>query len=225
MKQTSDFDETEVMLLLLEGGASRGEGLARIDQEYRLRIGAYLRACFPGMRGEDLSECYVDALIRLMEALRLYDRSPSESTFDPDRPLQPYLRKIAYRRAVDRLRKAGRHEEFLRSVGSALGGTDVGEHWSQLSPPERREIRTETCKAIAKLPPKERLVWGIYMERFLEVGSPPGERELHALVCERDGPEHTFVSVKRALNNGRAAVRRHLEAKGFRDRGLIGEGT
>jgi DNA-directed RNA polymerase specialized sigma24 family protein len=223
LKQSNTFDETEIALLLIEGGSQRAEGLRRLDKEYRVRVGAYLRARFPGMRPEDIAECYSDVLIQVIEALGAYDRDAAESSFNPDKPLLPYLLKIAFRRGIDRLRKAKRHEEFIQAVGSALSETDLGRHWKGLTLPERQEIRAEACKAIAKLPPKERLVWGIFLDRFMETGERPSEQELHALVCEKAGPEHTFVSVKRALNNGRVAVRRHLEAKGYRDQGIFGD--
>jgi hypothetical protein len=156
-------------------------------------------------------------VVQLIEALRAYDRDPAKSTFDPDKPLLPYLCTVAFRRAVDRLRKVRRHDEFVQAVGKALAETGLGRYWSGLSTAERQEIQGEALKAIAKLPPKERLVWGIFVDRFLETGERPSDQELHELVCQKDGPGHTFVSVKRALNNGRAAIRRHLEAKGFRD--------
>lgn len=218
------FDETEIAVLLIEGGDQRTEGLRKLDNEYRMRVGAYLRTKFPGMRPEDIAECYSDVLIQFIEALKTYDREGGNSSFDLDKPILPYLLKIAYRRGVDRLRKAERHQEFLQTVGIALRDSGLGQHWKELKPSERQEIRNEACKAISKLPPKERLVWSIFLDCFLETGERPSEQHLHELVCERDGPGHTFVSVKRALNNGRASVRHHLEAKGFRDQGIFGDG-
>ena len=77
------------------------------------------------------------------------------------------------------------------------------------------EIRDEVRKAIAKLSPKERLVWSVFVEAIETTGERPSEQELFELVVRKDGPDHTFISVKRALNNGRASLRRLLEARGY----------
>jgi len=221
---TLSFDETEIAILLIEGGEQRDEGLRRLDKEYRLRVGAYLRRNFLGLRPEDIADLYSDALVQFIETLRTYDRDPVASSFNPDRPILPYLLKIAERRAIDRLRKSDRHDEFLQTVGVALRDSELGRYWKASNPSDRQEMRDAVCVAIGKLPPKEKLVWSIYMECFIETGERPSEQKLHELVCERDGLAHTFVSVKRALNNGRSVVRKHLEAKGYRGQEIFGDG-
>jgi RNA polymerase sigma factor (sigma-70 family) len=221
---TLSFDETEIAILLIKGGEKRAEGLDRLDKECRARVYAFLRTRFPGMQREDIKDCYSEAFVKVIEALRRYDRDPKDSSFDPDKPILPYLLKIAERRAIDRLRKSDRHDEFLQTVGVALRDSELGRHWKETKPSDRKEIRDEIRVGIAKLPPKERLVWSIFIESFIESGKRPSEQDLHKLVCEQDGPAHTFVSVKRALNNGRSVVRKHLEAKGYRDQGIFGDG-
>ena len=53
------------------------------------------------MRPEDIADCYSDALLQIIETLRVYDRDPGATAFNPDKPILPYLLKIAYRRVFD----------------------------------------------------------------------------------------------------------------------------
>jgi DNA-directed RNA polymerase specialized sigma24 family protein len=174
--QSNSVDETEIALLLMEGGAQRAEGLRKLDEAYRACVAAHLRARFPSMRSDDIADCYTDVLIQLIEALRAYDRDPVESTFDPNQPLLPYILTVAYRRGVDRLRRVRLHDEFVHAVGRALAETDLGRYWSDLSPVERQEIQAQACKAIAQLPPKERFVWGIFVDRCKTARGIPSSR-------------------------------------------------
>lgn len=188
-----------------------------------MRICACLRSHFPGMRSQDVAECYSDVLIQFMQVLEDYDASPKSASFNPDEPLLPFLLTIARRRGIDWLRKTKRREEFIQYVGTSLGGTEAGTCWRGLDAVVRNEIRDEVRMAIAKLPPKERLVWGVFVEALEATGERPSEQELCELVRRKDGPDHTFISVKRALNNGRASLRRHLEARGYQGNEIFGD--
>jgi hypothetical protein len=225
LKQSNDVDDTEIAFLLIGGKADRTEGLRKLDKGYRVRICACLRSHFPSMRSQDVTECYSDVMIQFMQILEAYDASPGSSSFSPDEPLLPLLHTIARRRGVDWLRKSKRHNEFIQYIGTCLGGTEAGMCWRGLDAMDRGEIRDEVRMAIAKLPPKERLVWGVFVDALEATGERPSEQELCELVREKDGPDHTFISVKRALNNGRASLRRHLEARGYQGNEIFGDAS
>lgn len=225
LNQTTDVDETEIALLLIEGKVERTEGLRKLDKGYRMRICACLRSHFPGMRPQDVTECYSDVMIQFMQTLEAYDASPGSSSFNPNEPLLPYLLTIARRRGIDWLRKSKRHDEFIQYVGTSLAGTEAGMCWKGLDAVVRNEIRDEVRMAIAKLSPKERLVWGVFVDALETTGERPSEQELCELVRKKDGPDHTFISVKRALSNGRASLRRHLESRGYQGNEIFGDAS
>ncbi|WZO97340.1 sigma-70 family RNA polymerase sigma factor [Isosphaeraceae bacterium EP7] len=225
MNETSDFDETEIAVLLIGGKTDRDEGLRKLDEAYRMRVCACLRSHFPGMRPQDVAECYSDVLIHFMRILDAPASSTQSTSFNPDEPILPFLLTIARRRGVDWLRRARRHDEFIQYVGSSLGGTEAGVCWKGLEAVVRGEIRDEVRMAIAKLPSKERLVWSVFFEALEATGDRPSEQDLCELVRKKDGPNHTFISVKRALSNGRVSLRRHLETRGYQASEIFGDAS
>jgi RNA polymerase sigma factor (sigma-70 family) len=210
------LDDAEIAILLMEGGTQRDEAIRRIHEDCHRRVYKSLRLKFPGVAAEELRDCYAEAMLQFVEILRKYDSTPALSSFDPDKPVYPLIREIAHRRAIDRLRANNREREYLETMGTKLATTDIGFYWQGIPTHVRDEIRRAVQIAIAELPPKERLVWGVFVEEMITSGERPSDDGLYKLVFARAGPSHTFVSVKRALANGRATVRKILEAKGFR---------
>jgi hypothetical protein len=104
METTKSFDETRVAVLLIGSPEEQLAGLRVLDQEYRPKVFAYLRAYYPGLDSNALAECYSDAVADVACQVVAYHKDCSKSNFDPDKPLLPYLKTIAWRRAADRVR-------------------------------------------------------------------------------------------------------------------------
>jgi RNA polymerase sigma-70 factor (ECF subfamily) len=77
-------------------------------------------------------------------------------TYDPGRPLRPWLITIAERRSVDRLRRLGRRgrrETHLEPLDGTLPAP-VPERWGDVA--EERLARAELRAAVAELPESQR---------------------------------------------------------------------
>jgi RNA polymerase sigma-70 factor (ECF subfamily) len=83
--------------------------MTRAQDGDRVAYERLLRACLPriaaiargeGLRGAAVDDAVQDTLLTLHRA---------RHTYDPGRPFLPWLRAIARRRALDRLRREGRH--------------------------------------------------------------------------------------------------------------------
>lgn len=215
MTSTNTFDETEVAVLLIGSREDQTAGLRSLDREYRTRVFAHLRACFPGLQPTDLSECYFEALGDLATQVVAYGESPSQSNFDPNKPLLPYLKAIAWRRAADRCRRHETREKVLHAVGLALRDTKLNAAWTSRHPLERQEFWSAVYQAVAILPPKQRIVWAVYIDHFHECSEPPGNEHLRQLVSRETGEEWTLAAVKGALRNGKQPVAEYLKKKGW----------
>jgi len=113
---------------------------------------ALLRAILPLLRGvarrriadpTEAEDAVQDALLTIHQL---------RATYDPGRPIRPWLVAIVDRRAVDRLRRRGRHaarETPLDELGETLAGpaTNAGEKGV-----EAAQLRA----AVAELPPSQR---------------------------------------------------------------------
>jgi RNA polymerase sigma-70 factor (ECF subfamily) len=97
------------------------------------------------LRGEaDVEDAVQDALLTIHQI---------RHTYDPSRPIRPWLGAIAERRALDRLRsvsrRAGREEELTDLHHETLQGSSTNEGESRL---QARDVRA----AVADLPPGQR---------------------------------------------------------------------
>ncbi|WP_439578223.1 sigma-70 family RNA polymerase sigma factor [Elioraea sp.] len=97
------------------------------------------------LRGEaDVEDAVQDALLTIHQI---------RHTYDPARPIRPWLAAIAERRALDRVRsvsrRAGREEELTDLHHETLAGSSTNEGESRL---QARDVRA----AVADLPPGQR---------------------------------------------------------------------
>jgi DNA-directed RNA polymerase specialized sigma24 family protein len=126
--------------------------------------------------------------------------------------LMPLLCKIAYARATDHTRRRTTRDDALVAVGQMLQGTQAGQRWQRLDPAERNEAMALIRDAIATLPGKQREVFQVFIDGYPKTRSREVLREQ---VSEATGREETLVSVKRALQEGRAKVGEFLRRKGY----------
>ncbi|MCJ2134708.1 sigma-70 family RNA polymerase sigma factor [Methylobacterium sp. J-026] len=115
---------------------------------------ALLKACLPvvsaiaraqGVRGEAVDDVVQDALMTVHRA---------RASYDPGRPFMPWLRAITQRRAIDRLRRAGRRPREVNDPLSYEAEVDPG------PPPgqglEARDRAAALARAVAALPEGQR---------------------------------------------------------------------
>jgi RNA polymerase sigma-70 factor (ECF subfamily) len=178
-------------LAALMGKAQAGDGRA---------YDALLRAILPELRGfarrrlfdaAEAEDAVQDTLLAV-HALR--------HTFDPGRPFRPWLRAIAHRRVIDRLRRGGprRRHEVALGVVEAAGSLPA-------APPaaEAAVLAGQLRRAVAALPPAQAaaLALGRLADRPLaEVGRATGRSEGAVKIAAHRG----VLALRRALL-GRAA--------------------
>jgi RNA polymerase sigma factor (sigma-70 family) len=203
--ETSVFDEEETKLLLLGDADEVGKGLDLIHQHLKKRVCWRVRHFLPGLKPEDLTDCWQETLTAVFEAA-------SEGRFDADRALGPYLVSIAYRKGIDLLRRLTTRDQALTAVGESLRATKSGRQWQGLSGPERNEAMGLIRDAVSALPRKQRVVLQAFLDHY------PETKDMEVLrkeVSRMTGVEETLAAVKRALQEGRNKVRQLLERKGY----------
>ncbi|MCJ2090240.1 sigma-70 family RNA polymerase sigma factor [Methylobacterium sp. E-005] len=129
----------------LMASAQRGDAAA-----YR----ALLKACLPvvsaiaraqGVRGEAVDDVVQDTLMTVHRA---------RASYDPARPFMPWLRAITQRRAIDRLRRAGRRPREVNDPLAYEAEIDPGPAPSQSL--EARDRAAALARAVASLPEGQR---------------------------------------------------------------------
>ena len=125
--------------------AQRGDAAA-----YR----ALLKACLPvvsaiaraqGVRGEAVDDVVQDTLMTVHRA---------RASYDPARPFMPWLRAITQRRAIDRLRRAGRRPREVNDPLAYEAEVDPGPAPGQGL--EARDRAVALARAVASLPEGQR---------------------------------------------------------------------
>lgn len=129
----------------LMASAQRGDAAA-----YR----ALLKACLPvvsasaraqGVRGEAVDDVVQDTLMTVHRA---------RASYDPARPFMPWLRAITQRRAIDRLRRAGRRPREVNDPLAYEAEIDPGPTPGQSL--EARDRAAALARAVASLPEGQR---------------------------------------------------------------------
>jgi RNA polymerase sigma-70 factor (ECF subfamily) len=115
---------------------------------------ALLKACLPvvsaiaraqGVRGEAVDDVVQDTLMTVHRA---------RASYDPARPFLPWLRAITQRRAIDRLRRAGRRPREVNDPLAYEAEVDPGPAPGQNL--EARDRAAALARAVAALPEGQR---------------------------------------------------------------------
>lgn len=115
---------------------------------------ALLNACLPviagmaraqGVRGEAVDDVVQDTLLTIHKA---------RASYDPARPFLPWLRAITQRRAIDRLRRAGRRPQEIYDPLAYESHTDSGPAPDQ--PLDAAQRGERLARAVAALPEGQR---------------------------------------------------------------------
>lgn len=115
---------------------------------------ALLKACLPlvsaiartqGVRGEAVDDVVQDTLMTVHRA---------RASYDPARPFLPWLRAITQRRAIDRLRRAGRRPKEIHDPLAYEAEVDTGPAPGQGLEARDRSVRL--ARAVAALPDGQR---------------------------------------------------------------------
>lgn len=176
----------------LMAAAQRGDAAA-----YR----ALLKACLPvisgiaraqGVRGEAVDDVVQDTLMTVHRA---------RASYDPARPFMPWLRAITQRRAIDRLRRAGRRPREVNDPLAYEAEIDPGPAPGQGL--EARDRAAALARAVASLPEGQRQAVEHLGLRELSLD------EAAALTGRTKGA--LKVNLHRALKALRASLTREVE--------------
>jgi DNA-directed RNA polymerase specialized sigma24 family protein len=213
-------DDEQIKALLAGESQAVAKGLTWIDHNYRYKISGLLRQRFAGLSAEDLAEVWQDSLVALYRMI-------SQGTFRPEGQLAALLWTLAVRRGQDRLRRNATWHRPIDVLMHDLREPQLTEKWHALNALQRREAVELICDSIARLPPRQNLVWRVYVRHF-----PDSERlefltteVRRALSADRSpsaaasGPDESLAltkkSVSSALFAGREKIREDLKRKGY----------
>jgi DNA-directed RNA polymerase specialized sigma24 family protein len=206
-----DFAQVSVQisLLLQSDGQGVRRALALADEHFRRPVAAVVRKSFPELPSEDLVDVCREAFLELCQ-------SALDGRVDAQKSVFPLLCTMALRRATDLWRhRAVEHRalsEVLGPIARALRGTGTGRRWQALDATDRKEVMQLIRTAIARLPPRQKLVMDAYVQGY------PDTENMEALrqqVTGATGCEETVAAVKRALQEARQKVRAFLRDKGY----------
>ncbi|HEV3256740.1 MAG TPA: hypothetical protein VG013_07675 [Gemmataceae bacterium] len=204
MKEARAFDEEKVQRLLAGSDAEADEAVALIHEHLRDLVGAWLHSHFPGAAPDDLANIWAQTLVSVLTAARLRRFQVGES-------LLPWLRAIAYRRAVDHIRRVTAWQKLLETLRHALREAQGGQ-LGRLSQAECQEVMRLIRQPIHTLSDKQLLVFRVWAEGYPETTDM---KVLRQEVVRVTGKEQTLTSIKRSLQEARRKVRDFLRARGY----------
>jgi DNA-directed RNA polymerase specialized sigma24 family protein len=198
------FDEPAVRLLLAGGAKGVGEGVALIERHLGAPMCRWIGRRFPGLSAEDVADAWAETLLRVLRAARA-------GRFRPQRPLLPWLRRIAQARAVDLVRRRASCESALAALRQGFGRAECRRDPLPAAA-EARDALALARAAIATLPRRQRLVVQAFFDHY------PESSRLAALcreVSRRSGASESRAAVKRALREGLCKLRAFLLERGY----------
>lgn len=203
----------EISILLIGNEEEQNEAVRLIDKHLRRPIVAKIRRSAIGLPSADLPDVYQEVLLDVLEAAR-------KGQYDPDRSLLPFIFTVAYRRAIDRVRKISGKQvaeaELLDAITESLADTKVGEAWREvIAREEGRKMMEVIRNTIAKMPARQRQVASVVIERFPDTATL---QEIRQEILGRTGEQLTVVAVKRARQEARKKIREQLVLGGYMER-------
>jgi DNA-directed RNA polymerase specialized sigma24 family protein len=201
VEQTQAFDEQQVACLLAGTEADLTAALALVDYHLRRPLCGWLIRHLPNLDAADLADIWVETLAAILRAARA-------GRYDPTRSLWPWLRKVAYARAVDRVRLASTCRAALEALYHNLQGGRVEHPWHRLSGPERQELMRLIRQATKTLPDKEQVVFRTFVEGYPETADLEVlRREVALATCKVDRVDAIGMALYRARDKVRAILR------------------
>ncbi|NUQ63855.1 MAG: sigma-70 family RNA polymerase sigma factor [Pirellulales bacterium] len=197
--------DAQIGQMLIGDDDQVSSAIGMIDQHYRYRVCAWVRRQFPGISPADLADTWIVTLEDVFQAAR-------EHRFVPNASLVSWLLTIAKARAADFTRRKASQDRAIKAVADSLRNTRVGRWWDRLTPAERNEVLRLICEFICLLPPKQRIVFEVFVDNY------PDSAKLSALrdaVAKVTGKDETPTAVRRALEEGRKKIQAMLRAKGY----------
>jgi DNA-directed RNA polymerase specialized sigma24 family protein len=167
------------------------------DARYGRRVCGALRRKFPSFSAHDLIEIWDDTLLALLERA-------ATNQLDADGSLSALLHQIAFRRAIDRLRRRSRWGDVWHQVEDVLETIAAR---IQADPVAFDELLQSIGQKIERLPAPQRMVW----EEYARLGFEASLAELTEAVRRRAGAPIDQPLVRKRLENGRNALRQSLQ--------------
>jgi len=199
---TVSADEDEIKLNLCGTTAQRQRALETLWIERQEEVMSYVERRFPGLPSETGAEIVASAFEDLVEKI-------DDPKFDWNQSLRPLLIKIAYRRAVDELRKwqvrPMSKADFYDFVGEEVKETATAQAWAvQVRVNEANETHQKFRDFVLTLPGLQRQIGQVIADNL-------PERLEHSEVCDevfrRTGSRPTSAAIKSALRELRRKFR------------------
>jgi DNA-directed RNA polymerase specialized sigma24 family protein len=199
---TASADEDDIKLNLCGTTVQRQRALETLWTERREEVMSWVERRFPGLPSEIGAEVVASAFEDLVKRI-------DDPRFDWDQPLRPLLIKIAYRRAVDELRKwqvrPMSKADFYDFVGEEIKETVAAQAWAvQVRTNEANDTHQKFRDFVVTLPGLQRQIGQAIADNL-------PERIEHSEVCDevyrRTGIRPTSAAVKSALRELRRKFR------------------
>jgi RNA polymerase sigma factor (sigma-70 family) len=216
VKSTPIDDDRRIKHLLIGDETELAAGLSEVDTIYRYKVGGLLRKRLSVLASEDLPEIWQDTLVSLFLLAK-------RRKLNLDKDLGGLIWTLARRRAYDQMRRNASWQLPIDSMMQHLFESPQ----SGNSPPGRTldlsEIIDLVCQTIDRLPPRQRLVWRVYVDHYpdsqkLGYLTEQVRRYLESTSVGGDGEAQerlTLKAVASALDRGRQRIREAIRKKGY----------
>jgi len=191
-----EVDVEDIDILLIGSEDEISEAVRQIHCKFKKHIVSVIRKRAPSAKPYDVEDIYQDVMVSILETAR-------SGKYDPDATtLTGFIYTIAYRRAIDWLRKIGRNKEetnsdlLIASVQEAISRSTFSENWEQKGKDgKRNKLLAEIRNLIPKLKLRQRQVAEAIYESFPDLLS---DSDIKNLIYQRHKDDVTVIAVKRA---------------------------
>ncbi len=194
--------EEQIKGLLLGDESDVASGIALIHQSYGQVIGCWIERCFCSLSPEDVADAWQDTLFCLVQMV-------ADQQFQQEGSLFALLSGIMRWRSIDLLNANTKYQQSLdryREKVACCG--DVAD----VDPLFLDEVFHLISEGIDNLPARQKTVWEAYRACGFSVRNLS---ELVEAVEKATGVSQTHNSVRRARQEGRDKIRKHLRRKGY----------
>ena len=204
------IDPDEISILLIGDEEEQNRAISLIDKHLRKPIVYRIRKTALSVPPDEIKDIYQEVLLNVLAAAR-------EQSYDPDKPLLPFLFMLAHRRACDRIKKKTTIEDnenrVLEDVLQRLENTNVGEAWKQVAKKNDGSRMIKIIRqTIVGMPNRQRQVASVVIDCFPAI---PSMETIRDVILKTTGELLTVVATKRAWQEARSKIRERLVDAGY----------
>jgi DNA-directed RNA polymerase specialized sigma24 family protein len=215
MQKTNIDNETIDTYLVCGDDADFVEALKMIDTKFKPKIVEVIRKKALSANEHDLLDIYQEVLSSIFECAK-------KGTYNPGaQKLENFIRTIAYRRAIDWVRKkCDTQEEYntdkiIDSVNQIVSESKYGFLWEKAQNEEKINLILSTIlKLIPQLKHRQRQVAEVIIEDFPKYLEDANIKER---ILQRYGEEVSIIAVRRSKQEVLSKVKEALPESGCGD--------